>query len=222
MLFHRKRVWPAPCTTYLGPCDHIYIFNNSPEWRWHFIENSVLQKFLGFMKHQTTSHHQDGAVHLLFGFIRCWKDSEIPFMLFLCIYHHPMPSHHHLLVMAGAPQSALPHLSSTMLQCSRRNLAKLKTWASCCPHTCPAPNPATRRIRTSTSKAATKSSAVCTHASHSLTLLPSHTGLYTGCFLECLYVVIWLVLAFVTWFYVQEGQESDSNTWQWRHKVGPP
>ena len=127
------------------------------------------------------------------------------------------------LIMAGAPQSALPHLSSMMLQCSQRNPTKHKTWASCCPHTCPAPNPATSRIRTSTSKGATKSSVVCTGPSHSLTLLPSHTGLYTGCFfyLECLYVVIWLVLAFGTWFYVQEGQESDSNTWQWQHKVGP-
>lgn len=132
MLFHWKRVWPAPCTTYLGPCDHIYIFNNSPEWRWHFIENSVLQKFLGFMKHQTTSHHQDGAVHLLFGFIRCWKDREIPFMLSLCIYHHPRPSHHHLLLDNGrspSKRSPPPIFDDATMQpeepCKAQNLSKL-------------------------------------------------------------------------------------------------
>ena len=206
MLFHWKRVWPAPRTTYLGPCDHIHIFNNSPEWRWHCIENSVLQKFLGFMKHQTTSHHQDGAVHLLFGFIRCWNDSETPFMLFLHIYHHPRPSHHHPLLGNGrspSKRSPQPIFVNAPRQpeepCKAQNVSKLLS-----PHMPRTPTLLLAGLGPQSLRGPTKSSVVCTHPFHSLTLLPSHTGLYTAFFIyrECLYALIWLVLAFGTWFFV--------------------
>lgn len=57
---------------YLWSCDNFHIVYQSSEGGWHLVDYAVKQKLLSTMKQEPSSHYQDRAVHLTFGFIgRC-------------------------------------------------------------------------------------------------------------------------------------------------------
>lgn len=55
---------------YLWPCDNFHVVHQPSEGGRHLVDDAMKQKLLCTMKHESSSHHQDGAVHLSFGFIR--------------------------------------------------------------------------------------------------------------------------------------------------------
>lgn len=77
---------------YLWPCDNFHVVHQPSEGGRHLVDDAMKQKLLGTMKHESSSHHQDGAVHLSFGFIRrCQRKvrmketaKQIPFKHLLC------------------------------------------------------------------------------------------------------------------------------------------
>lgn len=54
---------------YLWPCDNFHVVHQPSEGGRHLVDDAMEQKLLCTMKHESSSHHQDGAVHLSFGFI---------------------------------------------------------------------------------------------------------------------------------------------------------
>lgn len=61
---------------YLGSCDDLHALHHPAEGGGHLVEDAVLQELLGPVKQQASPHHQDGAVHLPLGLVRCWAQTK--------------------------------------------------------------------------------------------------------------------------------------------------
>lgn len=55
---------------YLWSCDNFHVVHQPSERGWHLVDDAMEQKLLCTMKHESSAHYQNGAVHLSFGFIR--------------------------------------------------------------------------------------------------------------------------------------------------------
>jgi len=57
-------------TIYLGASDDLNIVHQPSEGRGHLVDDAMEQELLSTVEHQSSPHHQDGAVHFTLGLVR--------------------------------------------------------------------------------------------------------------------------------------------------------